>query len=694
MRILLSLGNPPGAPTGYGGQALQLVEWLHAAGHELFVLPWTFMVPEAMHFRAMPTEEVLLSDKVPSISKFISAAARKRLARGAKIWWIGNPLGKFPCGIPKAALNRVIDTFRADVVVVLQDIFLFEAGPFHCYAVVWMPLHFEPLEFKTMCSLVDFDRIVCMTRYGQALLRNTFHGTKVLDYVPHSRDLGPRGPWRPLTEVWPRAPAAQRAEVQETRRAWQWPEDAHVTLLVASNSEASNRKAFEAQIMGWARFAQRMMDEAVPPRRCFLHLHTNPFGTINDSGGFDLTRVVELMGELPDRHELADPVHPAGYAHPKMLDFASEKTMRVIEGPSHYSSKAASAAGSKAATGSYKAVRGPRIQFTPLGLHVTDEDMARMYRAADVVLAAACAEGFGVPQLEAQACGTPVVTNKTTAMAELTQFGISVPPKQWILRADFNSGWHLPDASGLARALFEVASWSARPAELAARRARGLRVLRARYANEVVAAAWTREIEVLDRSLLVAAAATSTVAPSASAPSTAPLAPLATLATSRAHTMEPHVLSVPQCRDLPRRRSFVSPGPTRTAPLAAAAAWVTVDARMLARNVAAAGGLDRVVTVADRAAAANPEFETDCDARPEVTEALHAGTTPRRLHALQCLRRARAEEGQRLVQAKMTYTTKQAQLAWLARAMRETQDRLQCARIMLRTLDLVTPPIR
>ena len=36
-------------------------------------------------------------------------------------------------------------------------------------------------------------------------------------------------------------------------------------------------------------------------------------------------------------------------------------------------------------------------------------------------------EGFGVPIIEAQACGTPVITGDWTAMSEITRTGLAIP---------------------------------------------------------------------------------------------------------------------------------------------------------------------------------------------------------------------------------------------------------------------------
>ena len=49
---------------------------------------------------------------------------------------------------------------------------------------------------------------------------------------------------------------------------------------------------------------------------------------------------------------------------------------------------------------------------------VTDDELVRLYSSAAVFVYPSLYEGFGLPVLEAMACGTPVVTSRTTSMPE------------------------------------------------------------------------------------------------------------------------------------------------------------------------------------------------------------------------------------------------------------------------------------
>ena len=55
----------------------------------------------------------------------------------------------------------------------------------------------------------------------------------------------------------------------------------------------------------------------------------------------------------------------------------------------------------------------------------TPQGMADWYGCVDVLCAATYAEGFGLPMVEAMACGVPVITTKCSSMEEMNPDGIS-----------------------------------------------------------------------------------------------------------------------------------------------------------------------------------------------------------------------------------------------------------------------------
>ena len=57
---------------------------------------------------------------------------------------------------------------------------------------------------------------------------------------------------------------------------------------------------------------------------------------------------------------------------------------------------------------------------------LTPEDLAKLYSSFDVLLAVAMGEGFGIPIIESQSCGIPVITSSWTSMKELCGSGLMV----------------------------------------------------------------------------------------------------------------------------------------------------------------------------------------------------------------------------------------------------------------------------
>ena len=81
----------------------------------------------------------------------------------------------------------------------------------------------------------------------------------------------------------------------------------------------------------------------------------------------------------------------------------------------------------------------------------SEERMAMLYQSFDVLSAAAMGEGFGIPLIEAQACGTPVITTDATSMTELMFAGALVSEGQrfW---TPLNAWAFIPSVDAIANA--------------------------------------------------------------------------------------------------------------------------------------------------------------------------------------------------------------------------------------------------
>ena len=101
------------------------------------------------------------------------------------------------------------------------------------------------------------------------------------------------------------------------------------------------------------------------------------------------------------------------------------------------------------------AISYPDAFFYDMGL-ISEEQMATWYNGLDVLSLCSFGEGFGLPLIEAQACGIPVITNDASATTELCGAG-------WLTSAsDFwannhVSFWRRPDVSDIDAGLGKTA---------------------------------------------------------------------------------------------------------------------------------------------------------------------------------------------------------------------------------------------
>lgn len=120
-------------------------------------------------------------------------------------------------------------------------------------------------------------------------------------------------------------------------------------------------------------------------------------------------------------------------------------------------------------------------------LGFSTEHMRRVYNAMDVFMNVSCGEGFGIPALEAQACGVPVIVGNWTACPELCFSGFLVDKcdaqREW---NPLNSWWFRPRAEAIAAKLDEAY----RATDMAARREQARTGALAYDADKVMAEQW------------------------------------------------------------------------------------------------------------------------------------------------------------------------------------------------------------
>ena len=171
----------------------------------------------------------------------------------------------------------------------------------------------------------------------------------------------------------------------------QWPTSAFIVGMVAMNKDNPSRKALDEQFKAFAIFKQRHPD-------ALLYAHSS-LNVAPNSQGVNLLALCEDVGLDPSQ----DVIFPEQYM---------------------------------------------------LYLGYPEEYMIRAYNGMDVLLSATKGEGFCVPILEAQACGTPVIAGGWTAMPELVFNGVTLTrDRATFYRTPLRAHQFVPDVEEIVEAL-------------------------------------------------------------------------------------------------------------------------------------------------------------------------------------------------------------------------------------------------
>ncbi|KKK88683.1 hypothetical protein LCGC14_2740690, partial [marine sediment metagenome] len=103
---------------------------------------------------------------------------------------------------------------------------------------------------------------------------------------------------------------------------------------------------------------------------------------------------------------------------------------------------------------------GHARQITNINTKLTQPELRDLYHRADCVLAPSRGEGWGMPALEAMACGTPTIIADNTGLSEFAKFGISIKSERVRCNEYFIYGdagyWYEPDYDELVKRMVEA----------------------------------------------------------------------------------------------------------------------------------------------------------------------------------------------------------------------------------------------
>jgi glycosyltransferase involved in cell wall biosynthesis len=136
------------------------------------------------------------------------------------------------------------------------------------------------------------------------------------------------------------------------------------------------------------------------------------------------------------------------------------------------------------------------LKFTDLftwEMGISRESLAEMYCAFDVLLNASMGEGFGVPLIEAQACGVPVIVSDHSSMTELVGPGWLIESVQDWYDGPQDAWFAVPSINGIVDALEQAYSDAGSRADAA-------RAFAMQYdADRVTEYFWLPALRVLER---------------------------------------------------------------------------------------------------------------------------------------------------------------------------------------------------
>lgn len=193
--------------------------------------------------------------------------------------------------------------------------------------------------------------------------------------------------------------SSEEIDKYKLRLKYNIPLDSFVVLINAGNYEIQNRKSFDTSIFAFEKFVNKR-------KNAFLYIHSFNAKSVNDKNKF--------ISSTSSMFNIKDLIDQTG-------------------------------------------IPINRIKLNEELL--SDNEIIELMQISDVLLQSSKSEGFGVPILESQLVGLPVITTKFGAMDDYTYYGISVEPLQKMYEPSASGIWVLPSIEGIYNALLSIANY-------------------------------------------------------------------------------------------------------------------------------------------------------------------------------------------------------------------------------------------
>lgn len=274
-----------------------------------------------------------------------------------------------------------------------------------------------------------------------------------------------------------------------------WPWVAWEPVHASPHSHVAVRNLMQAHgIVAFSRFGERTLLEAGLEPSYIPHGVDTAFFCPGDGGRFGFGQETFIVGMIannafhPSRKALPEAVRAFSLFHKQHPNSRLYLHMRRDEGQAgiHMDSLITELGLHKDA-----------IIFVDQGKYLIGMDpgiVREVYRSVDVLLHPSMAEGFGLPVLEAESCGIPVIATDCSSMTELVERagGWLVKGQPW--RGPHRDWWTMPNVGSIHAAL--ESAFRAKQSEQWSLRRQAARHFAEGYDFErVVAPAWHTFIE-------------------------------------------------------------------------------------------------------------------------------------------------------------------------------------------------------